>query len=688
MCSEKNAREDRLNVLLITIDTLRADRLSCYDKKHVNTPNIDSLSEKGILFTKAFAHTPLTLPSHANILLGSTPLYHGVHDNISFNIKENFLTLAEYLKKNGYSTGAFVGASPLDSRFGLDQGFDVYDDNFLPVGAPKLTSGERKGEIVVNNALKWLEGQQGLWFLWIHLFDPHYSYEPPEPFLTQYKDKPYDGEVAYVDLILGKLFQYIQVNRLFEKTTVIFTSDHGESLGEHGEPTHGTYAYNSTLWIPLIIATPGIKSNKVYQFVSHIDIFPTVCEALGIEAPSSLQGVSLMPLMRGEKKPQRLLYFESLQPYYNFGWAPLRGYINGKEKFIDSPISELYELSSDYKENNNLANDKNLGKYKEDLDKIIKRYSNPNKINARNKLDKNTLEKLKSLGYVGNPMTSKKEIFTEDDDVKTLFPLYDKAVKAYKHKEKGEIDKGISLLKQFIKEEKRTDFAYVFLAKLYKEKGKNQEALKVLQEGLEQHPISYEILSLYTEYLIESDQHNTIISILSSKYFPQMEQDPKFWSRLRIAYLKKGKIEDSIMALEKAISVDDEYVDAFFNLGSIYLSIFLKTKGQNEFQKALRNLKRVIEIDPGYFKAYNSLGVAYFQARDLDNAIYYWEKAVKLNPNLDKTYYYLGLVHLSKSNGEKAYVYLNRYKDKRYFQLSSEKRKELDELISKCKVKK
>ncbi len=688
MCSEKNAREDRLNVLLITIDTLRTDRLSCYDKKHVNTPNIDSLSEKGILFTKAFAHTPLTLPSHANILLGSTPLYHGVHDNISFNIKEEFLTLAEHLKEKGYSTGAFVGASPLDSRFGLDQGFDVYDDNFLPVGAPKLTSGERKGEIVVNNALKWLEGQQGLWFLWIHLFDPHYSYEPPEPFLTQYKDKPYDGEVAYVDLILGKLFQYIQVNRLFEKTTVIFTSDHGESLGEHGEPTHGTYAYNSTLWIPLIIATPGIKSNKVYQFVSHIDIFPTVCEALGIEAPSSLQGVSLMPLMRGEKKPQRLLYFESLQPYYNFGWAPLRGYINGKEKFIDSPISELYELSSDYKENNNLANDKNLGKYKEDLDKIIKHYSNPNKINARNKLDKNTLEKLKSLGYVGNPMTSKKEIFTEDDDVKTLFPLYDKAVKAYKHKEKGEIDKGISLLEQFIKEEKRIDFAYAFLAKLYKEKGKNQEALKALQEGLEQHPISYEILSLYTEYLIESDQHNTIISILSSKYFPQMEQDPKFWSRLSIAYLKKGKIEDSIMALEKAISVDDEYVDAFFNLGSIYLSIFLKTKGQNEFQKALRNLKRGIEIDPGYSKAYNSLGVAYFQARDLDNAIYYWEKTVKLNPNLDKTYYYLGLVHLSKSNGEKAYVYLNRYKDKRYFQLSSEKRKELDELISKCKVKK
>lgn len=678
----------KLNLLLITIDTLRADRVSCYNSEHVKTPNIDSLAGRGITFTRAFAHNPLTLPSHTNILLGTTPLYHGVHDNISFNIKENFLTLAEYLKKNGYSAGAFVGASPLDSRFGLDQGFDVYDDNFLPVGAPKLTSGERKGEIVVNNALKWLEGQQGLWFLWIHLFDPHYSYEPPEPFLTQYKDKPYDGEVAYVDFILGKLFQYIQVNRLFEKTMVIFTSDHGESLGEHGEPTHGTYAYNSTLWIPLIIATPGIKPNKVYQFVSHIDIFPTVCEALGIEAPSFLQGVSLMPLMRGEKKPQRLLYFESLQPYYNFGWAPLQGYINGKEKFIDSPISELYELSSDFEENDNLANDKNLGKYKEDLDKIIKHYSNPNKINARNKLDKNTLEKLKSLGYIGNPMTPKKEIFTEDDDVKTLFPLYDKAVNAYKHKDKGEIDKGISLLKQFIKEEKRIDFAYVFLAKLYKEKGKNQEALKALQEGLEQHPISYEILSLYTEYLIESDQHNTIISILSSKYFPQMEQDPKFWSRLGLAYMKKGNIEDSIIALEKAISVDDEYVDALFNLGSIYLSIFLKTKGQNEFQKALRNLKRVIEIDPSFAKAYNSLGAAYFQTGDLDNAIYCWEKTVELSLEFEKANYYLGLMYLSKGRKDKALLFFEKYKAKFYDSLSIEEKNKLDAFILKAKEKK
>jgi arylsulfatase A-like enzyme/Flp pilus assembly protein TadD len=677
----------KLNLLLITIDTLRADRVSCYNSEHVKTPNIDRLAEKGITFTRAFAHTPLTLPSHTNILLGTTPLYHGVHDNISFNVKENFLTLAELLKEHGYSTGAFVGASPLDSRFGLDQGFDIYDDNFIPVGAPKLTSGERKGEIVVNEALKWLEEQQDLWFLWVHLYDPHYPYEPPEPFLTQYGDKAYDGEAAYVDFILGKLFQYVRVNKLFEKTVVIFTSDHGESLGEHGEPTHGTYAYNSTLWIPLIIAAPEIKPNRVNQFVSHIDIFPTVCEAFEIESPSFLQGISLFPLMREEKWPVRLLYFESLGPYYNFGYAPLRGYINEKEKFIDSPIPELYELSLDFGENNNLANDKNLGKYRENLNEIIERDSNPNKINARNKLDKNTLEKLRSLGYIGNPVTPKKEIFTEEDDAKILFPLYDKAVTAYKLREKGEIDKGISHLKQFILEEKRIDFAYSFLAKLYKEKGNNEEALRTLQEGLEQHPLSYEILSLYVEYLMELDQYDRIISILNSRYSAQMEQDPELWNILGQSYIKKGNIEDSVEAFEKAISIDNEYVDALFNLGSIYLSLSIKTKGQDELKKALQNLKRAIEIDPGFAKTYNSLGAAYLQAGDLDNAINSWEKTIQLSSEFEKANYYLGLLYLSKGKKDKALPFLEKYKTKFYKSLSLEEQKKLDSLILKAREK-
>jgi len=192
-----DAESNKQNFLLITIDTLRPDRLSCYSDAHVKTPSIDSLAERGVLFSKAFAHTPTTLPSHTNILLGTAPLYHGVHDNSNFIVIDEFLTLAEHLKSNGYSTGAFVGAFPLDSRFGLTQGFDVYDDNYGSQSSQEFTYVERKAEVVVNSAVDWLKDQRNPWFLWIHCFDPHQRYDPPEPFKSQYKH-PYDGEVAYV----------------------------------------------------------------------------------------------------------------------------------------------------------------------------------------------------------------------------------------------------------------------------------------------------------------------------------------------------------------------------------------------------------------------------------------------------------------------------------------------------------
>jgi arylsulfatase A-like enzyme len=254
--------KEKLNVLLISIDTLRADWLSCYGSKHLKTENIDGLAEKGVLFSRAFANTSTTLPSHTNILLGVTPPYHGVHDNSSFVVREEFLTLAEHLKVYGYSTGAFVGAFALDSRFGLDQGFDIYDDEFEDKKTKKSSEVERKAEKVIENTLAWLKKQEEPWFLFVHCWDPHGPYEPPEPFLTQYKDHP------------------LEENNLFKETLVIFTGDHGESLGQHNEDTHGFFAYNTTIWIPLIVISPGLEKRRVAHYVSHIDIFPTVCEIL------------------------------------------------------------------------------------------------------------------------------------------------------------------------------------------------------------------------------------------------------------------------------------------------------------------------------------------------------------------------------------------------------------------------
>jgi arylsulfatase A-like enzyme len=342
------------NLLLITIDTLRADRLSCYESTRVQTPNIDRLAQKGALFFRAFANTPTTLPSHASILLGITPLHHGVHDNYNFVVHEEFLTLAEHLKNFGYSTGAIIGAHPLDSRFGLDQGFDTYDDDYDKLSSQKFAQGERQADDITKKAMEWLKGRESPWFLWLHFYDPHDPYEPPEPFYSEYKDSLYDGEVAFMDSELGKLLDYMKTNNLSKNTLIVLTSDHGESLEEHGEKTHGYFAYNSTIWIPLIFTIPNGSQKVVEQYVSHIDIFPTACEILKIPKPQFLQGISLIPALKGEKLPKRPLYFESLYPHYSRGWAPQQGYIYGKEKFIESPIPELYNLEQDFQEKKNI----------------------------------------------------------------------------------------------------------------------------------------------------------------------------------------------------------------------------------------------------------------------------------------------------------------------------------------------
>ena len=241
-----------------------------------------------------------TLPSHTNILLGVSPLFHGIHDNLHFVVRYNFLTLAENFKAHGYATAAYVGVYPLDSRFGLAQGFDVYDDEYP------------------------------------HRYDPHLPYAPPEPFLSRFAKIPYDGEVAYVDMEMGKLIAFLKDQGLFDETMIVLTGDHGESLGQHGEMSHGVFAYNTTIWIPLIMKVPGISSRAVDQNVSHLDIFPTICDVCGIERPDLCQGTSLLPAMEGQKLADRTIYFESKYPYYSHGWAPLMGFIDRSEKFIDN----------------------------------------------------------------------------------------------------------------------------------------------------------------------------------------------------------------------------------------------------------------------------------------------------------------------------------------------------------------
>ncbi|HIH97171.1 MAG TPA: sulfatase-like hydrolase/transferase [Thermoplasmata archaeon] len=684
--SKTDSKDVRLNFLLITIDTLRPDRLSCYNSEHLNTPNIDSLAEKGVLFSKAFAHTCTTLPSHTNILLGTTPLYHGVHDNSNFIVRKEFLNLAEHLKKYGYSTAAFIGAFPLDSRFGLTEGFDVYDDNYGSKSSQEFSYVERRAEIVVQKALGWLEERTSPWFLWVHCFDPHQRYDPPEPFKTKHKNNLYDGEVAYVNFTLGKLFEYLEEKKLNEKTLVVFTADHGESLGEHGESTHGYFAYNSTIWVPLIISFPGINPKKIDQNVCHTDIYPTVCDILNIEKPSFLQGVSLLPAIKGKKLSKRAIYFESLYPYYSRGWAPLKGYIEGNGKFIDSPIPEFYDLERDFDELENLAPVKKLNAYSKKLKKIIEVQSYKGEKKAEQKIDRESLDKLRSLGYVSSPQVSKKEIFSKKDDLKVLLSYQNKLMKAMGSYHKGNIEEGINLLREIISERKDFALAYTYLATLYGEQKRLKEAVEVMRDGIDNNPSSYKIFSSYGIFLTKIGQYDAAIEIFK-KGLTLMDYDPEIWNYLGVAYWKKKDFEKALGAYQKALSLDNNYPIVFNNLGSLYLSLFLKTKSRIDHQKSLQNFKKAIELDPNYGSAYNGLGAAYQHVGNIKGAIYCWEKAVELNPDLGFALYNLGSAYLETGNKTKALACLTTYKEKHYRALPPKEKDELNTLIQKCKQK-
>jgi arylsulfatase A-like enzyme/Tfp pilus assembly protein PilF len=679
----------RINLLLITIDTLRPDRLGCYSSPHLKTPNIDSMAEMGTLFSRAFAHTPTTLASHANMLLGVTPLSHGVRANAYFVVRQESTTLAGYLKSYGYSSGAFVGGYPLDSKFGLGRDFDAYDDDFAGLGYKKRAVLERRAEVVIDRALGWLRIQKSPWFLWVHCYDPHDPYEPPPPFDTPHKKQPYDGEVAYVDYSLGKLLSYLKENNGFDTTLVILTGDHGESLGEHGELTHGCFAYNATLWVPLIIILPGGKNGRVDQQVSHIDLFPTVCDVLQIDKPHFLQGVSLLPAMVGKALPKRPIYFESLDPHYSKGWAPLRGFIAGRDKFIDSPIPEHYNLDNDFAELKNLAEKKAMAEAAGQLGQIVRRLSPSDEMKRPERTDREALEKLGSLGYVSasSPQDSKKDNFGPEDDVKVLLPFYNRALEAMDLYRKAKTAEAVKLLEGIIAERKDFTTAHYDLALIYKETGKLTNALGVLKKGLAAVPENYDLFFEYTSCLLAAAQHDEVIKMMGTNRFREMDYDPAIWLNLGVAHSSRGDLENGIAAYEKALAIDQKNATVHNNLGAAYYYLSLKTEDQRAFHKSVESFKKSIELDADYASPYDGLGTAYRLAGNLDGAIYCWEKALELEPDLDQVYYSLGLTYFDKGETPKALECLKEYQKRSAHLLPLRERKKIEELIQKFRQK-
>jgi arylsulfatase A-like enzyme/Flp pilus assembly protein TadD len=655
------SRGPAFNVLLVTVDTLRYDRVSFLDARHVRTPAMDALAARSLVFTRAFAHNPVTLPSHANILTGATPLYHGISDNTGFKLDGKYLTLPEYLKRSGYGTAAFIGAFPLDSRFGLDQGFDLYDDYYGTHSELEFFFVERRAEKVIAPAMAWIGGQKGKWFAWVHLFDPHQPYLPPSPYKEKYAQDPYSGEVAYADAQLGVLFEFLKNRRLLESTVIVLTGDHGEALGEKGEDTHSYFAYNNTIHVPLFVSVPGRRHERSAVNVCHSDIFPTLCGILGLKVPPQVQGESLLDVVAAGRRKSPEIYFESLTAYLNRDWAPLRGMISGDTKFIDLPVKEVYDLGKDMGEERNLAGSSKVGQLKDALTRLIKRLRDPGAAGREARVDPEVLKRLRSLGYLAESRPGeRKKQYTEKDDLKTLLPLQNKLLYGVAAYQTGDFAGAEKAIREVIAASPNFVLSYQHLSFMYKERG-----------GI---------------ILADSGQWRRAIPILEI-CTKKEDFDPENFNYLGIAYYQGGDFKKALASYARALELDRNNASVYNNIGSLHLQLFLRGRDRRDLSLAEQNFKKALEIDAKLFSAWNGLGIACRKSGRMAEAMDHWRKALAIRPDYDLALVNLGITLLEEGHAAEALDCFLRYRDTYYEKIPDGERQRIDRLIAEARAR-
>lgn len=435
-------------VLIITLDTTRADRLGCYGNKDGLTRNLDRFAESATLFSNAHSAIPQTVPAHTTIFSGLNPNSHSVRKNLEVRVPQNIPLLAEELQGAGYQTGAFISSFVLLGSFGMNRGFGTYEDSFYRRGYPE--SAERKAPETIKKALPWILSQKGPWFCWLHLYDPHFPYEPPEAVAKKFPGRPYDGEIAFMDTSLGLLFQKLDEAGILDSAVVVICGDHGEALGEHGEMTHGLFIYDSSMRVPLLLKRPGQQTaSRVGRSVGLVDLTPTVRDLCGLPAKTS-DGVSLLPLLDGKTLDRAPVYLESLEPLYAYGWAPLYGAVDAQTKFILAPRHELYDLGKDPQERTNLftkesAPAKRLkGWVQGCIEKTVKAP-----VGEKLRLDQEELKSLQSLGYIaGTPGSSAGGSYR---DPKDMTKALDAAIAAEMALKQGRAEEAARLYEQVVR---------------------------------------------------------------------------------------------------------------------------------------------------------------------------------------------------------------------------------------------
>jgi len=613
------------DVVLITIDTLRADALGFAGDKRAETPVLDRLAAAGRVYTDAHAHNVVTLPSHTNILTGRYPFQHGVRDNSGFVLPESVPTIAHFLRRAGYATGAFVAAYPLDARFGLGRGFDVYDDHY-PLGSnpDEFVIAERRGDAVVAAALAWWNGARGRpRFLWVHLYDPHAAYDPPEPFRSRFRDDLYRGEVAAADSFLAPLLTPHLEGRE-APALVVVTADHGESLGEHGELTHGLFAYEPTLKVPLVLWGKGVPPGRDASPARHIDIVPTILAALGLDRPKGLPGRSL--LLPGEPGDS---YFEALTTNLNRGWAPLRGVLRNRKKVIDLPLPELYDLKTDPKE----ADDRFAAERRTARDLLAALPEESVWPPAKGTVSPEEEARLRSLGYSAGS-ERRKASYTAEDDPKKLIDLDRKIHQVIDFYSRKRYAEAVALAREVVQARPQMSEGYEHLALALRQLERHDEAIAVLREGVRRAGGKESLQRQLGLALSEAGQAREAVEVLQ----PLADgTDSATLNALGIALSDSGRQAEAEAALRRVVERYPSDPKGYENLGIVLLRM-------DRIAEARDALRKALDFNPGLPIAWNTLGVALYRLEGPAAALAAWERSVALDPGQYDALYNMGWV--------------------------------------------
>ncbi len=593
-----------VNVVVLTLDTLRADRLGCYGFRGVLTPNIDALASEGVLFEQATATVPLTLPSHASIFTGLIPPKHGVRDNGGFFVEEKLTTLAERMKEGGWATGAFVGAWVLDSKWGIGQGFDHYSDRFdlSKYKVVNLGTVQKKGDEVMDLALEWLSGvKERKFFAWVHLYDPHTPYDPPEPFASRYPGQKYVGEVAYTDHVVGRLTGWLKQQGLWDRTIVVLLSDHGESLGEHGENTHTFFVYDATQHVPLVVRTPWGDRGRSSAQVSTVDVMPTVLDLVGLAPQPGIDGRSLARLvLHPPAESPGFAYAETYFPRFHYGWQHLRAMRDGKWKYIEAPTPELYDVEQDPGETRNVY--KAYSRRAEDLRLRLVEMAGDGVQAAPDKdtLDPETLQRLAALGYVGGgPRVDPEAVLPDPKDKIGLFERMS-AARALAKDEK--VEEAVAAMRAVIAEDPGIIDAHTTLGGWLRKLKRPDEAVAAYRRALEIQPESETALAALAE-----------------------------------VYRAQGKPEAAIEGYRTALRLEPRQPNVWYQLATLYLDLGREAEAKRTFETAL-------EHNPGMGSAYNSLAALAFERGDLDEAERLVRRGLDLEEDLRASRFNLGRI--------------------------------------------